>query len=97
MIDKKEFLKFQLEVERRYSSLERKMDELKSELVKQELRHKIEIQQLLLELNKPYNPPSVTDDEKRETNKGAGLLLEYSEDAETLQKLGFKIKENVDG
>ena len=97
MIEESEFLKAQLEIERRFSSLEREIDKLKSELINQELRHKIEIQQLLLDLKKPYTPPATTNEEESKTSNGAGLLLEYSEDAETLQKLGFSIKGGVDG
>ena len=97
MISEKEFLKYQLETERRFSRMERNLDDLKHTLAEQELRHKIEIQKLLLELKMPYTPPAVTDKEKREADKAAGVMLEYSEDAETLSKLGFKVGGGVDG
>ena len=102
MISEKKFLEYQLRQEKRFSLMERKLEELKNELSQQELRHKIEMQKILhqkaLESLKDHKTDSFPIEEEKEKQKTAGILLEYSEDEETLRKLGFQVKrEGVNG
>lgn len=98
MIREKDFLKYQLETERRFSQMQRTLDEYKAELSASELRHKIEIQRLLLEMKKPITPPQLTEEEQKRAKSEANVMLQYSEDPELLRKLGYNVVGyNVEG
>ena len=83
MISRKEFAAFQLSVEKRFAALERE---------NQELKHRIEIEQLKSTLKNP-DPTPVSDDEKKAAenavNEQNRKFAEWSEDSETLSKLGL--------
>jgi hypothetical protein len=104
MISEKTFLKYQLEMERRFSALERKISDLKEILSSQELRHRLEMQRLEMsiahekEIEKAkaeaVAPKMETEEEKRkreDEERVATVMQMYSEDPETLRKLGFSI------
>lgn len=95
MIREKDFLKYQLETERRFSQMQRTLDEYKAELSASELRHKIEIQRLLLEMKKPIRPPQPTEEEQKKAKSEANVMLQYSEDPELLRRLGFNVEGGV--
>lgn len=102
MISNKKFANFMIEVEKRFSALECKIEGLKSELSMQELKHKLEIQSLKGELEQKkfiadletMKQKPETDEEKllrEEEQKTANLMQLYTEDPETLRRLGFRI------
>lgn len=91
MISEKNFLRYQLEIEKRFSELECKNKELEKELALQELRHKYEIEKLQ---KQTAEPKAETDEEKasrEQEAKVASVMQMYSEDPETLRKLGFNL------
>ena len=93
MIDEKIFLEYKLEQEKRVSKLEQELLLLKKDLKMQEMRHRLELQELKNAQSAPMPIPAPTPESKEEKNDSADLLLQYSEDAETLKKLGFNLKE----
>lgn len=97
MIKEKHFLKYQLEVEARFSRMQQEISRLKAEMSKQELRHELEMQKILhkkeVEELKKDKVAEMSQEEKEEAEKAkaqATTLLNYTEDRETLEKLGFK-------
>jgi hypothetical protein len=92
MISEKRFLEYKLEMERRFNAMDKKIDELKNALSTQELRHKLEMEKLLRSKEVDASKtPMPTEDEIAKRNKQASVLLQYSEDPETLKNLGFNI------
>lgn len=104
MIRKSDLLEMQLEIQQTFQKMERKISDLENELAKQELRHKLEMQQLEMSIShtkviealkaKQASAPVETEDEKLEREKAerrANVMMQYTEDPETLQKLGFNI------
>ena len=85
MIDETEFLKYKLEMERRFFELEKKVLILSHELEKHAL-------------GKPGAVTALTDDEKKKMEedslKQAKTFAEWTEDSETLERLGVGIKTN---
>ncbi|MBQ9113901.1 MAG: hypothetical protein IJY05_03155 [Clostridia bacterium] len=100
MIKETDFLKYKMEVDARFSRLQQEIERVKAELSTQELRHKLELQEVLhkkeVEELKEKKVAEMTDEEKTEAEKAnaqASVLLSYTEDRETLEKLGFKFGE----
>lgn len=97
MIRERDFLKYQLEVEARFSRMQQEIERVNAEMSKQELRHKLEMQELLhkkeVEELKKEKVAEMSQEEKDAAEKAkaqASTLLAYTEDRETLEKLGFK-------
>ena len=84
MISRKEFANYQLEMEKRFSQLEKEV---------QALKHQLEIEKLKVNINNP-TPSEPTKEEKeaakKEVEEQNRVFNEWSEDQETLVKLGFK-------
>lgn len=104
MIRKSDLLEMQLEIQKAFQKMERRISDLENELAKQELRHKAEIQQLEMSIShtkaiedlkaKQASAPVETEAEKLAREKAerrASVMMQYCEDPETLQKLGFNI------
>ena len=90
MISKIKFLEYQLEIERRLSKQHEEIALLKLEMQMQELRHKFELKEFAKE---KQTVTEISDEEKAAAElerKQASTLLAYTEDRETLEKLGFK-------
>ena len=83
MISRKEFAAFQLSVEKRFAALEKE---------NQALKHQLEIERLKTEFKNP-EPTPVSNDEKKAAentvNEQNRKFAEWSEDTETLSKLGL--------
>lgn len=97
MIRERDFLKYQLEVEAKFSRMLQEIERVKAEMSAQELRHKIEMQERIHQKEvrelKEQKQADMTDEEKKAVEQEktqASTLLAYTEDRETLEKLGFK-------
>lgn len=115
MISEKKFLKYQVEVERRFSRLNDRISELKTELTSQDLHHKLEMERFKTEVRKEIETlktelahkealaevkaqyetskdESEEEKAKREDEKKVANIMQlYSEDPETLRRLGFNL------
>lgn len=84
MISRKEFAAFQLSVEKRFAAVEKE---------NQELKHRLEIEQLKSTLKNTEPAPASNEEIKaaeREMEEQNRKFVEWSEDSETLAKLGVK-------
>lgn len=104
MISEKKFLLYRLDVEKRFSDFEHRISELSATIREQKLRHKMEMQRLEMSIAhdneikrikaEAVAVPTESEEEKRareEEEKTASAMLQYSQDADTLRRLGFKV------
>ena len=104
MISEKRFLKYKLEIQQMFQQLQADIHELELKLQKQEFEHKAEIKQLenaiahekeIEEVKAAaVSPPAETDEERLDREREArtaNVMLQYTQDSETLLKLGFKL------
>lgn len=104
MISEKKFLEYKLEVQKEFARMVERILALEKALEKQALQHKSEIQQLetaiahekAIEAVKAAaaSTPDETDEERLQREREArtaNVMLQYTQDSETLLKLGFKL------
>lgn len=100
MISNKEYLEYQLKTEREIAKLKEELSAERIERFKMEQAYKLEIQSILHQqeinqLKRDIEPVEPIEKGVKRAKKQADLLLAYTEDRETLEKLGFKF--NTEG